>query len=141
MSWIPPAEPITLFMDNTGGHGTNTTKEEYVRILYDKYKILVEWQIPNSPDTSNILDLGFWVTHQAIVEWMHRLKQMDVDTLTQMVVEAFRLVDCDKISQIYDRWEYVLELIVVQGDGTNDLVESNRGLRKSLEGVPDVSHF
>jgi hypothetical protein len=49
-------------------------------------------------------------------------------------------VNRDKISWIYDRWEYVLELIV-QGGGTNDLVESNRGLKKSLEGLPDVTRF
>jgi hypothetical protein len=139
MHWIHPDEPITLFMDNAGGHGTNLAKEEYVRILSKKYKILVEWQIPNSPDT-NILDLGFWATHQAIVERMHRLKRMDADSLARTVIDAFRLVDRDKISRIYDRWEYVLELIV-QGEGTNDLVESNRGLRKSLEGLPDVSRF
>jgi hypothetical protein len=71
---------------------------------------------------------------------MHRLKRMDADALAQTVVEAFRLVDRDKISRIYDRWEHVLELIV-QGGGTNDLVESNRGLRKSLKGLLDVSRF
>jgi hypothetical protein len=71
MHWIHPDKPITLFMDNAGGHGTNLEKDEYVSILVHKYKILVEWQIPNLPGT-NVLDLGFGVTHQSIVEQMHR---------------------------------------------------------------------
>jgi hypothetical protein len=136
MHWVPPDEPIILFMDNAGGHGTNDTKKQYVSILMNEYKIQVEWQIPNSPET-NLLDLGFWATLQAIVERMHRLKRMDTDALARTVNECFDMVESEKIDRIYDRWEYVLDLII-QGGGTNDLVESNRGLTKSLDTLPNV---
>ncbi len=40
-------------------------------------------------------------------------------------------MDGRKLESIYDRWELVLEHMIV-GKGTNDLVESRRGLTKSL---------
>jgi hypothetical protein len=102
----------------------------------NEYKIQVEWQVPNSPET-NLLDLGFWATLQAIVERMHRLKRMDTDALARTVHECFDKVEPEKIDRIYNRWEYVLDLII-KGGGTNDLVESNRGLMKSLDTLPNV---
>ena len=64
-------KPITLFMDNAGGHGTVAAKEQYVKILQDKYNVIVSWQSLNSPET-NILNLGVWMTIQSVVEWMQR---------------------------------------------------------------------
>jgi hypothetical protein len=130
LHWIPKSEAIILFMDNAGGHGTDESKKEYVSILRKKYNIWVEWQIPNSPET-NLLDLGFWATHQAIVERLHRLKRMEVDALARTVRDTFFLVDSEKIDSIFKRWELVLTLII-KGNGTNDLVETRRGLTKSL---------
>jgi hypothetical protein len=62
---------------------------------------------------------------------------MDADALARTVHECFDMVEPEKIDRIYNRWEYVLELII-QGGGTNDLVESNRGLMKSLDTLPNV---
>jgi hypothetical protein len=140
MHWLDRnTQPIILFMDNAGGHGTNDAKMEYVRILKENYNIIVEWQVPNSPET-NLLDLGFWATHQALVERTHRLKRMEADALARSVRDVFHSIGSDKILRIYERWEYVLELII-RGEGTNDLVEMNRGLTKSLANLPDVARY
>jgi hypothetical protein len=136
MYWVPQSECITLFMDNAGGHGKESIKDEYVLILKDRYKIIVEWQVPNSPET-NLLDLGFWATLQAIVERLHRLKRMDTDALARTVRDAFEQMDSNKVENIYERWEYVLDLII-HGKGRNDFVEKNRGLTKSLDVLPNV---
>jgi hypothetical protein len=130
LHWVDRNETIHLFMDNAGGHGTIGTKEEYVSVLLEEYNIIVVWQVPNSPET-NLLDLGFWATHQALVEWLHRLNRMEAGALSRTVRDAFLLVDKSKLKSIYDHWELVLELMIV-GKGTNDLVESRRGLTKSL---------
>jgi hypothetical protein len=134
MFWVPQSVHIILFMDNAGGHGKENIKDQYVLILEEKYKIIVEWQVPNSPET-NLLDLGFWATLQAIVERLHRLKRMDTEALSRTVRDAFEQMDATKIDNIYNRWEYVLDLII-RGGGSNDLVERNRGLTKSLDVLP-----
>ena len=41
--------PITLFMDNAGGHGKIVVKEQYEKILKDKFNVIIEWQVPQSP--------------------------------------------------------------------------------------------
>jgi hypothetical protein len=46
-NWVPSETIIHLFMDNAGGHGTNKARNEYVKILYDDYKVEVIWQIAN----------------------------------------------------------------------------------------------
>jgi hypothetical protein len=139
LHWVSESEIIYLFMDNAGGHGTDDIKREYVSILWNEYKIQVEWQIPNSPET-NLLDLGFWVTHQAIVQRLHRLNRMESEALARSVRDAFLLVDNDKIASIFKRWELVLTLII-KGEGTNDLVESRRGLTKSLAKCSDLERY
>jgi hypothetical protein len=139
MHWIPKEETNFLFMDNAGGHGTDETKEEYVKILKMKYNILVEWQVPNSPETI-LLDLGFWATHQAIVERLHRLNRMEVEALFKSVRNAFLLVDSNTIQNIFERWNLVLDLII-QGKGTNDLVKTRRGLTKSLLRFANLDKF
>lgn len=139
MYWIPESTNIILFMDNAGGHGKETIKDEYVLILKSKYKVIVEWQVPNSPET-NLLDLGFWATLQAIVERLHRLKRMSTEALSRTVRDAFEMIGSSKVENIYNRWEYVLELII-RGEGRNDLVESNRGLTKSLDVLPIISVY
>ena len=49
---------ITLFMDNAGGHGKIEVKEQYEQILKDELNVMIEWQVPQSPQT-NMLDLVF----------------------------------------------------------------------------------
>jgi hypothetical protein len=139
MFWIPQSKNIILFMDNAGGHGKDVIKDEYVLILKNKYNVTVEWQVPNSPET-NLLDLGFWATLQAIVERLHRLKRMSPDALSRTVRDAFDMMDCSKVNNIYNRWGTVLDLII-RGDGSNDLVERNRGLTKPLDLLPILSMY
>jgi hypothetical protein len=130
MHWVDSKDPIYLFIDNAGGHGTDEAKGEYESRLLKKYRIIIVWQVPNSPKT-NLLDLGFWATQQAIVERLHRLCRMDPDGLSRTVRGAFLLVEAGTISKIFKRWELVLQLIM-SGKGSNELVESKRGLTKSL---------
>ena len=129
--WVPnDTQQITLFMDNAGGHGTIEAKNDYVSILLDEFNVKVEWQIPNSLET-NLLDLGVWMTIQSLVEWLHRHKMMNVDTLASTVLEAWNSFDAKKIAKVAERWVKVLRLIV-KGNGTNDLVEQERGLTSTL---------
>ena len=135
--WVPRDVPIYLFMDNAGGHGTDQVKDEYVKILKRKFNIIVEWQVANSPET-NLLDLGFWATIQSCVEKLHKFKRMDPESLSRSVRDAwFGMDSMDKLGRIYKRWEHVLSLIV-KGKGTNDLVEMDRGLTKSLDSLPNL---
>jgi hypothetical protein len=128
--WVPMDTPITLFMDNAGGHGTDEAKNEYIRILHEEFNVSVEWQVPNSPET-NLLDLGGWVTIQSLVEWLHRQRLMNADVLAGTVLEAWDAFDAKKLTKISLRWEKVLRLII-KGGGTNDFVEKERGLTKPL---------
>ena len=128
--WVSANEPIMLFMDNAGGHGTDEAKEEYVKILREEFNVIIEWQVPNSPDT-NLLDLGAWVTIQSVVEWLHRERLMNADVLADTVLEAWNLFDSQKLTNISMRWEKVLHLII-KGTGSNDLVEQERGLKSTL---------
>ena len=75
---------MCLFMDNASGHSKKDIKEQYVKILKDKYNVEVEWQIPNSPDT-NMLDLGMWLCLQSKVEVQHKRKVMNKDVLAHTV--------------------------------------------------------
>jgi hypothetical protein len=70
LKWIPFSDTIFLFMDNAGVHGIDEIIKEHVSILTLKYNIEVVWQKPDSPET-NLLDLGYWATHQAIVKQLH----------------------------------------------------------------------
>jgi hypothetical protein len=136
--WLSDSTVIHLFMDNAGGHGSNSARKEYVRILQDEYKVQIIWQIANSPET-NMLDLGAWVTIQCIVAHMHRGKRMHKDALCKTVNNAFESLDSSKLASIGKRWIRVLDLIVV-GKGSNDLVEQCRGLTTSLADLPDLDY-
>ena len=134
MDWVPVWEPIHLFIDNAGGHGTNVGKEEYEKILYEDYFVILEWQVPNSPET-NMLDLGAWMSIQSVVEKLHRTRVMNEKALAETVLQAFDEFDgYTKLAAIARRWELVLDLIL-DDDGGNNLVETKRGmLTKTLVG-------
>jgi hypothetical protein len=134
MDHVPVWEPIHLFIDNAGGHGTNKGKEEYEKILHDDYFVILNWQVPNSPEM-NMLDLGAWMTIQSVVEKLHRQRLMDEDALANTIKEAFVAFDgYTKLDGITRRWELVLDLIL-DDSGGNDLVEIKRGvLTKPLIG-------
>ena len=121
------ATPISLFMDNAGGHGTEEAKTEYIRILKEDFNIIIEWQVPNSPEL-NLLGLGVWCAIQHVVEQLHRLRCMSCDSLAKSVVEAWEKINSEKLTNVAARWIKVLHLII-KGAGTNDLVETERGTK------------
>jgi hypothetical protein len=132
--WVPVWEPIHLFIDNAGGHGTNAAKDQYEKILLDDYIVILDWQVPQSLET-NMLDLGAWMLIQNVVEKLHRGRVMKEDALAETVLEAFQKFDgITKLAAIARRWELVLDLIL-DDNGGNDLVESKqRVLTKPLVG-------
>ena len=137
-SFLPHDKPIHLFMDNAGGHGKTEIKKQYETLLKDEFHILIEWQVPNSPET-NMLDLGVWVALQSLVEKLHRGKVMQADELTKTVMESFKQISRDVLTRVYDRWKLTLQLIV-SGKGTNEVVEDYRGFNKPIitENLPTV---
>ena len=135
-SFVPHNKPIYLFMDNAGGHGKVDVKEEYVKKLAEVYNIIVEWQVPHSPET-NMLDLGVWMALQCHMEQIHKERVMRNDILACSVSEAYTKVDHMVLTRVYERWKLVLRLIIA-GKGTNNLVESHRSLRANLVSLPTL---
>ena len=48
-----------------------------------------------------------------------------------------KTLDQSILRRVHERWKLVLDLIVV-GNGTNNLVESHRGLKAKLDDLPEV---
>ncbi|KAG7370138.1 hypothetical protein IV203_027884 [Nitzschia inconspicua] len=68
--WLRRDETIYLIMDNAGGHGSHDAMAQYTSVLWNEYKVQLVWQIPRSPET-NMLDLGIWMSIQAVVTRVH----------------------------------------------------------------------
>ena len=140
-SFLPNDHPVYLFMDNAGGHGKTEIKAQYEQILKDEFNVLIEWQVPNSPET-NMLDLGVWMSIQSLVEKLHQGKVMRSDELSRSVTIAFNQVSSEVLQKIYDRWKLTFQLIK-SGKGTNEVVEEYRGSSRKpfvfadLPTVPD----
>ena len=124
--WISRTEKCYLVMDNAGGHGTNEAIKEYVRMLDEKWNVETIFQVPRSPYT-NALDLGVWCALQSRVETEHYGKRCEVQALSNTVMETWNQghLDC-MIEKVCNRIQKVLVLIV-EGKGKNDLVETKRG--------------
>jgi hypothetical protein len=98
--WLSQATTsIHLFIDNVGAYGTNTTREEYNRILKDKFNVIVLWQIINSPEM-NMLNLGTWVMIQCVVAHMYRGKLVLKEALCKTVYHAFNSLEGVKLINI-----------------------------------------
>ena len=136
-SFLPQSTPIYLFMDNAGGHGKNDCKEQYVEYLKEHFNIIIEWQVPHSPET-NLLDLGVWMATQSHTEYLHKRKVMQADSLADSVTAAYEEINGNILESVHKRWKLVLELIIA-GKGSNNLVESARGLKVNLASLPQVS--
>jgi hypothetical protein len=125
-SWVPAEETVYLVMDNAGGHGTSEAIEKYTQMLKDEYNIEIIHQVPRSPET-NLLDLGIWRSIQAAVEKEHVKKTYDPESLARSVERAWdKRLNPIAFSRVADRLLKVLDLIV-EDDGDNNLVESQRG--------------
>jgi hypothetical protein len=123
--WVPEDEYIYLVMDNAGGHGTRDAIDAYVKLLYDKYFIIVEHQTPRSPEF-NLCDLGFFNCFQSAVEKQHRGMRTHVDVIAKSVETTWEQMNSSALTKINERWERVLR-IVEADDGDNRMVDSIRG--------------
>ena len=134
--FLPSTHPIYLFMDNAGGHGKKKVKLEYEAKLKKQYHVHVVWQIPHSPET-NMLDLGVWMSLQSKVEVHHKRRVMFEDVLARSVEMCWNSssIGVKIIKSVHDRWKLVLQLII-QGNGSNNLVEKHRGLKSNLLDLP-----
>ena len=112
-------------MDNAGGQGTKEAKEEFEKILFEEFNVIIEWQIANSPET-NMLDLGGWMAVQSDVDTLHKFKVMKADALHTTIKNAFFNLSETTLDKIHSRWVKVLDLII-KGHGDNVLVEAFRG--------------
>ena len=83
-SFLPNDHPIYLLMDNAGGHGRTEVKKQYEEILLEEYNVIINWQVPNSPEL-NLLDLGMWMALQSYVELIHQGKVMQSNELANLV--------------------------------------------------------
>ena len=124
-------EIIYLVVDNAGGHGANEAVLEYSEYLTANYNIVIHHQVPLSSET-NMLDHGVWMTVQSKVEQYHRRNVKQHDDLAWFVKKAWRDVEEQKLTKIWERFFKVLDLIT-QDQGGNNPVESNRGLTGVLE--------
>lgn len=123
--WVDIDHPIFLYLDNAGGHGKKEVVDGYVKMLAEKYNIICIHQRPRSPET-NILDLGVWMAFQSIVEKLHWEKRREKEALWRTVEKAWDELEPVKLTNVYNRWRLVLDLII-QDEGGNRLVESKRG--------------
>ena len=126
--WIPMDQPCYLVMDNAGGHGTKNAIEEYTNNLLTEFNIKVIFQVPRSPYT-NVLDLGVWMSLQAVIEQKHYMKRATVTALTNTVMETWRGGDLNRVlTSVFGCLKVVL-CNILKGGGGNELVEENRGVK------------
>ena len=123
--WVPDDHPIFLYLDNAGGHGTQEVVDKYVRDLKKDFKIICVHQRPRSPAT-NMLDLGAWMAIQNVIERLSVHNRKEVDVLARTVNEAWDKFEPQKLTNIWNRWRMVLDLII-EDEGGDRLVESRRG--------------
>ena len=91
---------------------------------------------PQLPET-NMLDLGVWMALQSITEYLHKKKVMQNDVLAESMQEAFDEISKKILEKVHDWWKLMLKLIV-QGKGSNNLVEAHHGLKDNLADLPTV---
>ena len=123
--WIAFAIPIFLYLDNAGGHGTQDAVDKYVKDLKKYFNVICVHQRPRTP-ASNMLDLGAWMALQNVVERLSIRNRKEVEVLARTVKEAWNKFEPQKLTNIWNRWRMVLDLIIEDEDGDR-LVESRRG--------------
>ena len=116
---------IFLYLDNAGGHGTDACVDEYVKMLKEKFNLICVHQRPRSP-AINMLDLGIWMAFQNVVEKLHFGCMKEPNALARTVNKAWEELEPAKLTNVFNRWKLVLDLII-DDDGGNQKVESKRG--------------
>ena len=122
---VPRHIPIYLFLDNAGGHGTDEVVAKYVADLKKDFNVICIHQRPRSPAT-NMLDLGIWMALQSVVEKLHHGQRQHLDALCNTVMKAWGELEAVKLTNVYERWKLVLDLII-EDNGGDRLIESKRG--------------
>ena len=123
--WVDKDTLIYLYLDNAGGHGTKEAVDAYVKYLADEWNVICIHQRPRSPAT-NMLDLGVWMAFQSVVEKAHHRHRKEKEALCRTVEKAWEDLDPIKLTNVYNRWKMVLDLII-EDNGGDALVESKRG--------------
>ena len=86
------------------------------------------WQVPRSPFI-NVLSLGIWMCLQAKVEKLYFLKRSTTDALVESVHLVWKSADIDvQMTKVFDKLNVVL-CNILWGNGSNNLVEENRGVK------------
>ena len=110
--WVSEDDLCYLVMDNAGGHGTNEAIKKYSAYLLSKYKIKIIFQVPRSPFT-NVLDLGVWMSLQAMIEKSHHMRRCEVGALVHSVNDTWENGKLDgSITNVFNRIHKVLCLVV-----------------------------
>ena len=130
--------PIYLILDNAGGHGTIETKKQYEDTLKKDYNVILDWQVPNSPET-NLLDLGAWMAIQSEVEYIHRTLVMQHDVLSRTVNSAFQNIHQSTFHNIHKRWLTVLD-IIIDSNRENNMVETRRNKEHDRDSYSEDTH-
>ena len=123
--WVHQDTPIFLYLDNAGGHGTKEAVAAYVNKLKVDHNVICVHQRPRSPCT-NMLDLGVWMALQSKVEKMHFRKRTNANAIARTVEAAWEELEPVKMTNVWNRWKMVLDLII-DDNGGNALVETKRG--------------
>ena len=82
-------------------------------------------QRPRSPAT-NMLDLGVWMTLQNMIENLNFWKRVEMEALAQSAENAWRKFLPIKLTNVYNCWKMVLDLII-EDEGGDALVKLKRG--------------
>ena len=84
--WVPRNTPISLYLDNVGGHCIKTVVDVYVKALRDNWNAICTHQYTCSPAT-NMLDLGDWMALQNVVEKIHYHAECCLQKLPQYYIK------------------------------------------------------
>ena len=98
--------------------------DQYVRMLEKDWNVICIHQRPRSPAT-NMLDLGVWMALQSVVEKLHHNQRQELNALCSTVKRAWGDLDMVKLSNVYERWKMVLDLIL-KDNGSSKFIQANR---------------
>ena len=115
---------IFLFLDSAGGQGTGEIVDRYVRMLVNDYTLICIHQRPRSP-TTNMLDIEVWMALQSVVEKLHHDQRQELNALCSTIEKAREELDMVKLTNVYERWKMVLDLIL-KDNGSSKFIQANR---------------
>ena len=73
-----------------------------------------------------MLDLGVWMALQSVVEKLHHSQRQHLTALCNTVMKAWGELEPVKLTNVYERWKLVLDLII-EDNGGDRLIGSKRG--------------